>query len=596
MSTQQFGTLTRKTILSGVILFFAVVFTFQLFYMQVLEESRYENQSKSNSVKKIEKIAPRGIIYDRDMKVLVSNKPAYILQITPSEFDNSSIGLIESKLQVDSGYVQKILSARRGKSPFVPVKIMKDVPFRFVAWMEENSSYLPGVSYTVEMQRDYSFGINGSHIFGYVKEISARQYEQQKDVYSLGDYIGNSGLEKTYERYLRGEKGIKYLLVDSKQKAISQYSQGTEDKDAVKGQDIVLGIDAEVQKKAEELFSEYNGAMVAMNPKTGEIIALVSAPMYELSDFTAVTSSEKWDELNNNPERPMFNRATKSIYPPGSTYKMIAAIAALEEGIIDENTKFNCQGGYQLGDRYFNCLGTHGKINVKTALEKSCNTFFYNLILKIGLDKWAEYSRKFGFGLKSGLDIEEADGLLPDKHYYNRVLGDNGFTKGMLLNLGIGQGELGVTPMQLVRYVSLIANNGKTVRPHFVRGFYNENTNEFLSLDYEDISLNISQKTFDLVKEGMWKVVNGQGTAWSIKSDEIEIAGKTGTSQNPFGEDHAVFVGFAPFNDPEIAVAVIVENVGHGSTFAAPIAGEIIKTYLKQKSETGIPHKFMVKK
>ena len=274
-----------------------------------------------------------------------------------------------------------------------------------------------------------------------------------------------------------------------------------------------------------------------------------------------------------------------SIFSPGSTFKMIAAIAALEEGVITTDTKFNCPGVFTYGNKQFKCEHVHGVMNVETAIEKSCNVFFYNLILKLGLDKWSEYAAKFGFGQKTAVDIgEEAKGILPSEQYYNKVYGKNGWTKGFLVSLGIGQGELSVTPIQLAKYTALLANYGQSADPHFLKGYIDKETGKFVPAQIHKIQLNISKRTFDIVRNAMFNVVNGAGTATSIRMSEIAIAGKTGTAQNPHGRPHSLFIAFAPYDNPKIAVAVMVENAGYGATTAAPIARDMIKAYLDKNS------------
>jgi penicillin-binding protein 2 len=552
--------------------------------MQLLDNYSYQEKSLENSVKKVSIPAPRGVFYDRNFNVIVSNKPAFTISILPSEYNTQQNKLVENIMNVQEGYVSNLLDINRKYSPFVPLKIKRNTDFSFIAWLQENQELLEGIDYEVELQRDYTFGITGSHIFGYTKEISASQYKIKKSIYDMGDYVGFSGIEKTYEDLLRGTKGYSLNLVDSRQRTIGRYLEGLEDKPAVKGNDLVLGIDAETQLIAEKLFENKMGALVAIEPKTGEIIAFVSSPQYDLSKFASVTSGFFWDSLSTHPSKPIFNRATQSIYPPGSTFKMLAAIAALDDGIINERTSINCPGGLQFGDRFFKCLHVHGNISVVEAIQKSCNTFFYQLILKIGLERWAKYAREFGFGKKTGIDIpEEISGILPDSAYYNRVYGRGKWTRGFLVSLGIGQGELSATPLQLAKYTALIANNGKSVEPHFARGYIDNKTSEFVKLPFKEIILDIDQHVFDLIQEGMYKVVNVPGGTASIaKIPGIDVSGKTGTAQNPHGDNHALFVGYAPSEDPKIAVAVVVENIGFGSTHAAPIAREVMRTYLQK--------------
>ncbi|MDD5609696.1 MAG: penicillin-binding protein 2, partial [Ignavibacterium sp.] len=460
----------------------------------------------------------------------------------------------------------------------------KDVSFESIAWYEEQSEFLPGVNYIVDMQRDYSFGIKGSHIFGYLKEINADQLKLMKDKYDMGDEIGFNGIEKAYEKYLRGEKGVNYFLVDSRRKTIGSYLNGSKNRRPVKGKDLVLSIDYFAQKSAEYLLQNHQGALVAIEPNTGEILALVSSPSYDLKDFASVTTHDLWKELSSDPRKPLFNRATMSVYPPGSTFKMITAIAALEEGIVNENWQVNCAGGYQYGDRFFGCTHQHGRTNLIEAIEKSCNTYFYQLILKVGLDKWNEYAKLFGFGSRTGLDTqEESSGLLPSRDYYNRVYGKNKWSNGLTLNLTIGQGELGTTPLQLEVYTAALANGGTLYQPHLVKGVLNSKNNSIEEFVFNSEKINISERTLDIIKKGMERVVSSpEGTASLIKLPDLTIAGKTGTSQNPFGKNHAVFVGYAPVDNPQIAIAVLVENIGYGSTFAAPIARDVIDAYINK--------------
>lgn len=589
MNDTNFGSVIRRRIFLTVIIGFIAVIFFQLFSMQILNQPAYSSKADENSVKPIYQTAPRGLFFDRNNQVLVGNKPSFTLRITPADYDGKLSPYIEAILGVPEGYIDKILKQNEQLSRFIPRRIAKDVDFRVIAWYEENSSKLPGLDYVIETQRDYSFGVMGSHLFGYSKEISSAQLQRRKEDYSMGDEIGFTGIEKTYEDILKGEKGINYVLVDSHQKTIGKYKDGEEDRTAVKGYDLVLSIDKDAQMVAEAAFKDRRGALVAIEPSTGEILAFVSAPEFNLQDFASVTSNEIWTKLNTDADKPMFNRATMSIYSPGSTYKMLSALTALEEGIIDTNYRVHCGGGMQYGDRYFKCLHVHGTVNVTTAIEKSCNTFFYQLILKIGLDKWSDYSSRFGFGKKSGIDIpEESPGILPTRKYYDRAFGLNRWPKGILISLGIGQGELSVTPLQLAQYAALFANYGKSARPHFLKGYIETQTGKYTGVEPRVFDLKISTKSFDVVRYAMFKVVNGAGTAGNIRLPNINIAGKTGTAQNPHGDDHAVFLGFAPYENPKIAIAVVVENVGFGSVHAAPIARDVIKAYLEKGSATQI--------
>jgi len=551
--------------------------------MQILNQESYEEKSADNSIKGIEQIPFRGAFYDRNLKVMVDNTPAYTLRITPAEYDPKLNPILDKILGADPGYVASILLKNKIYSHYIPIRIKRGIDFNVVSWLEENSEHLPGVDYIVEMQRGYPLGIRGSHAFGYTKEISPDKLEKEKDYYKPGDYVGHNGIEKQYEKELRGVKGYNYVLVNSKRKEIGKYKDGTQDVTSTKGKDLVLSFDADVQKVGEEEMKGRRGAIVAIEPKTGEILALVSAPDYDLEQFSYVTSKEFLQELYNDPDKPSFNRATMSVKPPGSTFKLLSAIAALDLGLINTSTTFYCGGGFTFG-RFFKCHGAHGSLNVIHAIEKSCNTFFYNLIYKIGLDKWKEYASKLGFSKKTGIDIgEESGGFIPDENYYKKIYGEN-WPRSIMASLGIGQGEVSVTPLQLAQYVALIANDGSTFQPHVVKGYLDDNTKQIIPFKFPEIKTGIRKEIFDIVKEGMFLVVNGAGTATHIKMPDINIAGKTGTAQNPHGKDHAFFICYAPAEDPKIAIAVVVENVGFGSTYAAPIAKKLIEAYLKKDS------------
>lgn len=554
----------------------------QLFRLQIVTNKFYSDKSNENSIKAEVLSPPRGIFYDRNMHILVGNKPAYTLEITPAYFDSSLAPLVEKAIGENEGYISSVLDRTKKIPSFLPRKIKRDINFKALALLEENHEHFDGTKYVIELKRDYSFGINGAHLFGYTKEIDPELLRERKDQYQIGDYIGYGGIEKNYEYLVKGTKGYLYYLVDSRQRIISRYENGKKDIQPDRGYDLVLTIDKSVQKVAELAFEGKKGALVAIEPLTGEILALVSAPAFDLQEFATTTSSEFLNSLNSNVDKPMFNRATMSRNPPGSTFKMLLAITALEEGIITTKYTVTCGGSFQFGNRPFKCTHVHGSVNVTRAIEKSCNVFFYNLMLKVGLDKWSEYGSRFGFGEKTGIDIsEESNGIMPSRNYFDRVYGKGKWTDGYLISLAIGQGEVVTTPVQLAQYAALLANEGKTKIPHVLKGYIDNQNNSFVPIEFGDFTVDISKETFNIIREGMRLVVEGEGTAAHIRQKKFDIAGKTGTAQNPHGENHALFIGFAPFNNPQIAVAVIVENAGYGSTHAAPIARDVMKEYLK---------------
>jgi len=587
MSDDYFGSVLRRRIIFLVIVGMVAIQIVQLVKMQLLESDKYEEKSNDNSVKAFPINAPRGIIFDRNIEILVGNKASFTIQLIPSEYEKKNSRLIETVLGVDSGYINEILKKYKKFSKYTPRIIMYGADYRTISWIDENQKELPGISYQVDTQRDYAFGINGSHIFGYTKEIGREALNKSKDLYSIGDNIGFIGLEKSYENLLRGEKGKEFFIANSRQKIVKKYSDGKNDVHPIKGNDLVSTIDYKTQEVAEKLFKNMKGSVVAIDPVSGEILAYVSAPQYELSKFADVTSNDVWDSLRFDEGKPLFNRGAISMYPPGSTYKMLVAIAALEEGIITPEETNKCSGGLKLGNRFFKCTHHHGKVNLKQAIEQSCNTYFYKLIRKVGLDNFHKYSTMFGFGKKTGIDISpESKGNVPSVAYYDRVYGKGKWTEGYLLNIGIGQGELVTTPLQLAQYTSLLANWGESKTPHFVKGYIDSHTNEYTYLDINSIKANVSESTLKFIREAMFDVVNApKGTGRNIRLSNISISGKTGTAQNPHGEDHAIFIAFAPFDNPKIAVAVIVENVGYGSTYAAPIAQKLIKAYLENREE-----------
>ncbi|MCS7054428.1 MAG: penicillin-binding protein 2 [Ignavibacterium sp.] len=576
------GSSDRGVILYIILLGIITIFSIRLFQMQIINQKEYDLKSAGNSIKAIEQIPFRGVFYDRNLNLLVDNIPAYTLRITPAYYDTSLNKILDAVLGFEEGMVSSILQKNRIYSKYVPIKIKRGIDFNVVSWLEENTNFLPGVDYVVEMQRGYPFGVMGSHLFGYTKEISPEQYKLEKDYYKPGDYVGHNGIEKAYEKELRGVKGYKYVLVDSKRKEIDRYKNGEADRESVKGKDLVLSIDGYAQKAAEEEMKGKRGAVVAIEPSSGEILALVSSPEYDLNQFSYVTTKEFLEKIYSDPADPLFNRATMSLKPPGSTFKILAALVALEMGVIDENTIINCGGGFTFG-RFFKCHGSHGATNVVRAIEKSCNTFFYQLIYKIGLNNLKRYAMEFGFSRKTGIDIgEEAAGLITDESYYEKIYGKN-WPRSILASLGIGQGEISVTPLQLAFFTALTANNGKSFKPHVVKGYLDNKNGKIVKYKFPEVKTSIRKDVFDIVKKGMYLVVNGNGTATHIRSNDFKIAGKTGTAQNPHGKDHALFIGFAPFENPKIAIAVVVENVGFGGTHAAPIAKKVIEAYLNKE-------------
>jgi penicillin-binding protein 2 len=360
------------------------------------------------------------------------------------------------------------------------------------------------------------------------------------------------------------------------------YNEGKSDIPVSEGSDLTLALDGKLQAFAESLMSDKRGAVVAIDPDDGGVLALVSKPDYDLTKFGGVTPVDVWTALNTDDAKPLFNRATLTRYPPGSTFKMVLAAAALQEGVINQHWTVGCTGAFRFGTRVFKDHVVHGSTNLIESIQRSCNVYYYQLMLKTGFERWTDYGRAFGFGSPTGIDImEENAGILPSSEYYDRVYGKGRWTQGYLVSLAIGQGEVGVTPLQMACYASALANEGHYYTPHVVEKVRNKGTGttEIVATQARDIIL--SKTNWNAIREGMRRAVNEQGgTALTARVPGIAVAGKTGTAQNPGRKDHAWFIGFAPYDHPRIAICVLVENAGFGGVAAAPIAGLCIEQYL----------------
>jgi penicillin-binding protein 2 len=554
----------------------------RLVQLQIINPEKFDKDAERNSVKTIITTPARGLIFDRNGKLLVDNKPSYSVTIVKKEFDTNNIQVICSLLGMEESYLRSELKKIEGTNRFIPTRIQRDVDFRIISFIEENREILKGIDYSIDPIRLYPTDFRGSHTIGYTKEISEGMLKkQQGDYYKQGDLIGTTGLEAGYENYLRGEKGFEFILQDNKGREVGPLNDGKNDVKAISGYDLILSVDAEVQKFAEKLLEGRTGGIVAMDPTNGEIICMVSKPDYDLNNFSGKLKPEIWTALNTDKDKPLFNRATQTRYPPGSTYKMVSALASLQEGILKPNSTIPCEGSFRFGDKVFGDHGAFGSITIPTAIEHSSNVFFYKLVLRIGLDNWNKYGQMLGFGHKTGIDIpEETTGLLPSTEYYNKRYGPKGWTEGYVVSLGIGQGELGVSPLQMALYTAILSNSGTFNQPHLVRSLKNPVTGEITPVQYKKHEVAIDKDYFKIIQKGMYLVVNGNGTARSIRTSDVSIAGKTGTAQNPHGQDHSWFIAYAPADDPKIAICVMVENAGFGATVAAPIAQRIILRYL----------------
>ncbi len=575
-------TQNKKLYFFGLVGLILISLTGRLAFLQLLNQGDFGKESMKNAVKTITETPARGLMYDRNGKVMVDNRPSYTLVITPSSFDKANIEEVANLVGMPFDEIKTALEKIKGTNRFNPAKIKRDLDFKTISYLSENKERLKGVDYQVEALRTYPNNFRASHVFGYAKEISEKQLEKQiGDYYTQGDMIGSDGLEAKYEETLRGEKGYKFMSVDVKGREMGSYNDGNSDIKPVNGSDLVLAIDSDLQEYAEKLMGNKRGGVVAMDPRTGEILCMVSKPDYDLKIFSGPTDSKQFATLINDVDKPLFDRVIQSKYPPGSTWKPMMSMIGFSSGELTPKSTITCEGSFTYGGRTWEDHGAFGPITVVTAIEKSVNVFFYKLGLKCGIDNYNKYASIYNFGKRTGIDLpNETYGLLPSQEYLDKVFGKKGWNQSVMINLGIGQGELLVSPIQLACYCAAISMNGIYSQPHLVQKVKNSMTGEEEALKFDQRKINMSQDWFDVVKKGMFLVVNGTGTARNIKSDEYVLSGKTGTAENSRGQNHSWFIGFAPFDDPRIAICVLGENAGFGNAFAAPIAGSLMVRYL----------------
>jgi penicillin-binding protein 2 len=580
--TSNFGTKTRKQLFYIAFVAIGVVYIGRLVQLQVLQGEQYLAKTEMQAIKQLVRDPVRGRMYDRNGTLVIRNVPAFALSITPGDFSMEALPFLAQVLGMDEKELRQRIEKYRRLSPATPVKMFRDVSDSIVAVVEENSDLLTGVSITPESKRVYDFASRSPHLFGYTKEVTDKQLETAGSWYRPGDVSGQTGLEFSYEPFLRGTKGIEFAAVDVKGRRIHSFNDGKNDLPQEDGFDLKLGIDIRLQDFMDSIMNKYRGAAVAIEPATGEILGLVSKPDYDPRLFSGRTSAAQLEAVMNDSLLPMFNRATMTNYPPGSTWKMLMALAGLQEGIITESSTITCSGPFTFGNKTFKCHG-HGAVNVRQALKVSCNTFFYQLALKLGMERFYKYGQMFGFGTRSSADVaDEGAGILPSEKYMNKRLGKNGWSLGSLVNWGIGQGEVSVNPLQMASYTATLANRGIWNQPHLARALI-DNNNALRPLQYASHRLPIEQRYFDIIADGMYDVANMPGgTAYQhLNHADVSICGKTGTAQNAHGRDHAWFVCFAPRENPVIALCVMMENTGgSGGSVAAPIAQKIISKYL----------------
>ena len=580
----------RRYVIAGIAVLVVLTYIIRLFILQVIDQSTQGKAETNAQLRQI--IYPsRGLIYDRNGELLVANQPIYEVTMIVKEMQTclfDTVGFCKA-LQIDSMEFQKRMNnmtnrrKNRGYSRFSPQVFMDQLQQEEVAALQQELYKYAGVDVRCRTLRDYMYPI-ASHVLGSVGEVNQRDLERDP-YYSGGDYSGRDGIERTYEKELRGEKGVKILMRDSRGRIQGPYQEGKLDKDAVTGNDLHLGLDIQTQLLAEKLMQGKVGSVVAIEPQTGEVLALVSSPNWNPRTLVGQERSKNYQALLNDPYKPLMNRATQAQYAPGSTFKILQALVGLQEGVITTRTQYTCNGQASYPIK---CTHDHGSpVDLEEGIEQSCNPYFWamykDLLQQDGYSDdhaefkghyqtWRDHVMSFGLGKKfDDTDIsEQAKGAVPSVALYDKLYGKKGWKAITIRSLSIGQGEILVTPLQLANQTAAIANKGYYITPHL-----NKNDSMKSRIHYTSIDA----KHFDVVHRGMARVMT-EGTGKWYDVPELQICGKTGTVQNPHGEDHALFIGFAPQDNPQIAIAVAVENAGFGSTWACPIATLLMEQYL----------------
>ncbi len=574
LKTSNETSLRRYITLNVIVLIVFGILIIKFFQLQVVRHNQYKEKANINSVRAESLHAPRGSILDRNGKIIVDNAPTYVLMAQPNIVGNidSMLSIISRLINCDSTKLSENYK-KNYYGYFTPVRLIKDLTFEQISRLEEHRLDLPGIEYKQIQERHYASDMNGSHFLGYVVEIDKINLQNVPNAneYGYGDLIGWSGLEKSYESYLKDQKGVEYRAVDAYGRIIGKII----DRNTITpkaGKDLVTTLDSKLQRFVEDIMEGRRGCVIVGEPTTGEIFSFVNSPSYSPDLFTGATLSNEWNEILNDPDKPLLNRITRGLYPPGSIIKMIALTYMLEQNVISPNKQFYCSGKYRFGNRTFRCWNEagHGYVNLDKALIQSCNVYFFNAIQSIPLNEWAELCRQFGFGQKTGIDLpSESLGNVPDEKYFNLRYGERGWTRGLKLNISIGQGEILVTPIQLLTYINLFFTNGSTKQPHFVE-----------SSKVKNVKIeNISKRTWDRINSLLFRVVSdkkGTGQLADPHIDGLKIAGKTGTAENPHGDPHALFIGYAVKDDIKRSFVILLENAGHGGDKAAPLARKIL--------------------
>lgn len=583
----------RRYVIGGFIVIIALIYIIRLIDLQVLD-SKYKDYADSNAFLRKAVYPSRGIIYDRDGRLVVYNQPAYDVMMIPrdvKEFD--TIDFCRALNITPEELVRRLedMKDKRhnpGYSSYSPQRLLTHLSAEEYGKLQEKLYRFPGFYIQKRILREYNYK-SAANVLGNIREVAQKDIDKD-DYYMPGDYIGDIGIEHTYEKYLRGTKGAEVLMRDALGRIQGRYEDGALDRDAVAGRNIKLSLNIELQQYAESLMMNKKGAVVAIEPATGEILCLVSAPSYDPSLLVGRERGANYNKMMADLDKPLFNRAIQATYPPGSTFKPTQGLILLEEGIITTGTMFPCHRGFISGGLRVGCHGHGSPLPLKPALQTSCNAYFcwgFKSMIdrrsKYGssaaaFDVWKKHMVSMGYGYKLGIDLPgEYRGFIPNVDFYNKWYGAGHWSANTIISVSIGQGEILATPLQIANLCATIANRGHFITPHVVKEIQDTvMPAEFL----EKHTPTIASHWYNDIAEGMRMAVTG-GTCRAANLPDIEVCGKTGTAQNPHGRDHSAFMGFAPYHDPKIAVAVYVENAGFGAAYGVPIGSLVMEKYLR---------------
>lgn len=577
----------RFRVLAGLVLAGFGLVALALMRLQIVDHAKYLELAKENRVRLEVLRAPRGSIYDRNGDLLADSAPSFsvLFRPFPAESVESArattstewVARVARLVGLDSAEVRrKVVAANRsGQS----AALLRDAAFAAIAAVEESKAELPGLEVQIEPIRRYSNGVLACHLLGYAGEINDVELDSlSSQGYRSGDLIGRSGVERRYEDVLRGVDGAEYVVVNAMGKRVAAYEEEPR-REPVAGHDLVLTLDLGIQRAMEEAMAGVErGAGVAIDPRDGSVLALVSRPAFDPNEFSHGFSAARWREISGGDSNPLLNRAIQGVYPPGSTFKIVSMVSALKNGIAKPSTRLSpCPGHWMFGGRSFGCWKRegHGSLDFIGALQHSCDVYFYQIGPMLGLPRLEATSRDFGLGDRTGIDLpQERKGLIPSTAWYDQRWGAGRWRKGLLLNLVIGQGEILATPLQLALMAGEVALSGRAVRPHIVKEVRGEAS--YAREKPKQPGIEADGEVWRAVHEALELVISS-GTGTAAKVPGVRVGGKTGTAQNPHGKDHALFVCYAPADDPRVAMAFVVENAGHGGSVAAPIAGEVLR-------------------